>query len=191
MQRDSDNPTLILRELDSRLNHAVELTLIGKSAVWLGYDDPPEGFGATADVDAVVPAEYSEVMDHDLAFWESLKEANAALERFGLYLSHIFEQHSVFLRADWSTHRVRLTRPVTEHLRLFRPATLDLILTKMMRGDDPQHMEEIQWMITKDHISRAGMQDCLQAAVIPNDDPIWQELFQQAKTAVLAMSYES
>jgi hypothetical protein len=68
---------------------------------------------------------------------------------------------------------------------------LDLILTKMMRGDDPQHMEEIQWMITKDHISRAGMQDCLKAAVIPNDDPIWQELFQQAKTAVLAMSYES
>ncbi|MBK8092136.1 MAG: hypothetical protein IPK32_09195 [Verrucomicrobiaceae bacterium] len=61
----------------------------------------------------------------------------------------------------------------------------------MMRGDDPQHMEEIQWMIHKDHIPRYDMTGCLDAAVIPNDDPIWQELFQQAKTTVLAMSYES
>jgi hypothetical protein len=76
-------------------------------------------------------------------------------------------------------------------LGLFRPATLDLILTKMMRGDDPQHMEEIQWMIHKDHISKQDMAACLAVAVIPDDDPVWQELFQQAKTAVLAMSYES
>ncbi len=191
MQPEIDNPSRILLELDSRLDHSVELTLIGKSAIWLGYADPPTGYGVTADVDAVVPAEHSEVMDHDLAFWQSLKEANAALEPFGLYLSHIFEQHSVFLRADWAAHRVRVTRPVTNHLGLFRPATLDLILTKMMRGDDPQHMEEIQWMIHKDHISKQDMAACLAVAVIPDDDPIWQELFQQAKTAVLAMSYES
>ncbi len=191
MQPDSDNPTFILRELDSRLNHTVELTLIGKSAMWLGYDNPPEDYGATADVDTVVPSEYSEVMDHDLAFWESLKEANSALEPFGLYLSHIFEQNTVFLRAGWSAHRVRLSRPATKHLILFRPATLDLILTKMMRGDDPQHMAEIQWMIDKDHLSRAMMLDCLAAAVIPNDDPVWQELFHQAKSVVLAMTYES
>jgi hypothetical protein len=191
MQPDLDNPTRILLELDCRLNHAVELTLIGKSAIWLGYEDPPSGYGVTADVDTVVPAEYSEVMDHDLAFWESLKEANAALEPYGLYLSHIFEQNSVFLRADWASHRVRLSRPGTRHLVLFRPATLDLILTKMMRGDDPQHMEEIQWMITKDRISRSQMLDCLDAAVIPDDDPVWQELFETAKTAVLSLTYES
>jgi hypothetical protein len=191
MPPDTDNPTHILLELDSRMNHAVELTLIGKSAIWLGYDDPPAGYGVTTDVDTVVPAEYSEVMDSDLAFWDSLKEANTALEPFRLYLSHIFEQSSVFLRADWACHRIRLVRPVTQHLVLFRPATLDLILTKMMRGDDPQHMEEIQWMIRKDHVSRKDMTACLDEAVIPDDDPVWQELFQQAKTVVLAMSYES
>ena len=43
-----DNPSHILLELDSRLDHPVELTLIGKSAIWLGYDDPPEGFGSKA-----------------------------------------------------------------------------------------------------------------------------------------------
>jgi hypothetical protein len=35
------------------------------------------------------------------------------------------------------------------------------------------------------------MTACLDEAVIPDDDPVWQELFQQAKTVVLAMSYES
>ncbi|MDB6003949.1 MAG: hypothetical protein JWR15_936, partial [Prosthecobacter sp.] len=33
----ADNPTLILQTLDARLDHAVELTLIGKSALWLGF----------------------------------------------------------------------------------------------------------------------------------------------------------
>lgn len=191
MQPDTDNPSHILLELDSRLDHAVELTLIGKSAMWLGYDNPPPDYGVTADVDAVVPSEYSEVMDGDLAFWRSLEEANLAIQEFDLYLSHIFEQKTVFLRPDWASQRVRLDRPVTLHLVLFRPATLDLILTKMMRGNDPQHMAEIQWMISKDRISRADMLACLEQAVIPDDDPIWQELFQEAKAVVLSMTYDS
>ncbi|MBK8092135.1 MAG: hypothetical protein IPK32_09190 [Verrucomicrobiaceae bacterium] len=73
MQPDLDNPTRILLELDSHLDHAVELTLIGKSAIWLGYDDPPSGYGVTADVDLVIPVEHSEGMDHDIAFWQSLQ----------------------------------------------------------------------------------------------------------------------
>ena len=186
-----DNPSRILRELDGRLDHPVELTLIGKSAIWLGYDNPPDGFGVTADVDTVVPTEYSPIMDHDLAFWDALQLANASLEHLGLYLSHIFEEKSVFLRADWAAHRVRISRPTTQHLIPFRPPTLDLILTKMMRGNDPQHMDEIQWMITKDHITRSAMESCLKAAVIPDDDEVWLSLFQEAQTVVLAMKYES
>jgi hypothetical protein len=31
----ADNPSLILQTLDARLDHDVELTLIGKSALWL------------------------------------------------------------------------------------------------------------------------------------------------------------
>ena len=61
----------------------------------------------------------------------------------------------------------------------------------MMRGNDPQHMAEIQWMISKDRISRADMLACLEQAVIPDDDPIWQELFQEAKAVVLSMTYDS
>jgi hypothetical protein len=34
-------------------------------------------------------------------------------------------------------------------LRLFRPATLDLILTKVMRGDDPQDIADITFLIRR------------------------------------------
>ena len=48
-------------------------------------------------------------------------------------MRHLFEADQVFLRRDWERHLVPITRPPTRWLRLFRPATLDLILTKMMR----------------------------------------------------------
>jgi hypothetical protein len=51
----ADNPTLILQTLDARLDHDVELTLIGKSAMWLGFDHPPVSYGVTQDVDASEP----------------------------------------------------------------------------------------------------------------------------------------
>jgi hypothetical protein len=40
----ADNPSLILQTLDARLNHEVEMTLIGKSALWLGFDDVPTAY---------------------------------------------------------------------------------------------------------------------------------------------------
>ncbi len=186
-----DNPSRILQTLDARLTHPVELTLIGKAAIWLGYDSPPEDYGSTLDVDAVVPAEAAAAMDQDTAFWESLAQANEELRQHDLYLTHIFEEWQVFLRPDWARHRVPLTRPRLQRITLFRPATLDLILTKMMRGADATHMAEIQWMISKDRISRQSMLECLDAAKLPDDAPDWPDLFRAAKTAVLSLTYES
>lgn len=137
----ADNPTLILQTLDTRLNHEVELTLIGKSALWLGFDNPPTEYGVTQDVDAVVPKQQSDQMNEDLAFWDALTAANADLQELGIYLTHIFEEWQIILRRDWFIHRVAIPRPRLQHIRLYRPATVDLILSKMMRGDDPQHMQ--------------------------------------------------
>lgn len=189
MQR--DNPSHILKTLDTQLSHPVELTLIGKAAIWLGYESPPDDYGSTMDVDAVVPANESAAMDQDVVFWEALAQANAVLEPLNLYLTHIFEEEQIFLRPDWATHRVNISRPDLKQLRLFRPATLDLILTKMMRGADPTHMAEIQWMICHDGISRDAMLACLEAARLPDDSPEWQTLFEKAKAAVCKMNYES
>lgn len=182
----ADNPTLILQTLDARLDHVVELTLIGKSALWLGFDNPPTDYGVTQDVDAVVPEQQSDQMNEDLAFWDALTAANADLQAQGIYLTHIFEEWQIILRRDWFLHRIAIPRPQLKHLRLYRPATVDLILSKMMRGDDPQHMEEIRWMIAHEEITRSDLEAAFAAAHIPDDAEI-VESFEIAKAKVLTM----
>ncbi len=182
----TDNPTLILQTLDARLDHEVELTLIGKSALWLGFDNPPTAYGVTQDVDAVVPVQQSDQMNDDLAFWDALTSANAELQELGIYLTHIFEEWQIIMRRDWFAHRVAIQRPALKHIRLYRPATVDLILSKMMRGDDPQHMEEIQWMIAHESISQSELEAAFATAHMPEDLEI-AESFALARAAVLAM----
>ena len=182
----ADNPTLILQTLDARLDHVVELTLIGKSALWLGFDNPPTDYGVTQDVDAVVPEQQSNQMNEDLAFWDALTAANADLQAQGIYLTHIFEEWQIILRRDWFAHRIVIPRPQLKHLRLYRPATVDLILSKMMRGDDPQHMEEIRWMITHEEITRSDLEAAFAAAHIPDDAEII-ESFEIAKAKIFTM----
>lgn len=45
--------------------------------------------------------------------------------------------------------------PITKPL--FRPAALDLVLTKMMRGDDPQDMADAEFMIRHDRITESQL----------------------------------
>ncbi|OYW31538.1 MAG: hypothetical protein B7Z47_00785 [Chthoniobacter sp. 12-60-6] len=183
----ADNPSLILQTLDARLDHAVELTLIGKSALWLGFGNVPVAYSVTQDVDTVVPAQQSEQMNDDLAFWDALTAANAELQPLGIYLTHIFEEWQIIMRREWLIHRVPIQRPALTHLRLFRPATLDLILSKMMRGDDPQHMDEISWMIGLENISTLDLETAFSSAHVPEDEEVAQA-FEIAKPCVLAMT---
>ena len=78
---------------------------------------------------------------------------------------------------------VPITRPPTRWLRLFRPATLDLILTKMMRGDDPQDMADVAFLIRHDHVTPAQMESALAEAVIPDLTEL-RDTFERAKPRV-------
>ena len=180
----TDNPSTILRLLDGKLEHEVELTIIGKSALWLGYDDVPTSYGITQDVDTVVPTAQSEQLNEDIAFWDALTATNAELEPLGIYLTHIFEEWQIIMRKDWMTYREAIARPDLKHLRLYRPATIDLILSKMMRGDDPQHMDEIRWMIAREHISNATLEAAFNTSHVPDDAEI-AEAFAIAKQCVV------
>jgi hypothetical protein len=57
----------------------------------------------------------------------------------------------------------------------------------MMRGDDPQHMDEIRWMITHENISRHQLEEAFITAHVPDDLEI-AEAFATAKPLVLGMS---
>jgi hypothetical protein len=80
----------------------------------------------------------------------------------------LFTEEQVFLRPDWADHIVPVLRPSTCHLKLFRPHTIDLILTKMMRGDDPQDMEDIDFLVRHDGITREQMEPAFATVRMPD-----------------------
>ena len=178
-----DNATVILQTLDGHLRRDTRLILYGRAALQLGFTDPPGDVAQSKDVDAIIPLMDVDELSSDEGFWEAQEVANRELRPRGLYITHLFRADQVFLRRDWEQHLVHLTRPSTRWLRLFRPATLDLILTKMMRGDDPQDMADIAFLIRHDRITPAQIESALAAAVIPDLVEL-RDAFERAKPRV-------
>lgn len=74
----------------------------------------------------------------------------------------------MFLRPDWESQVVPVRRPPTRWLRLFRPHTIDLILTKMMRGDDALDMDDVAFLVRHDRITADQMEPALAAVRMPD-----------------------
>lgn len=180
-----NNPLEILRTLDEHLTKPVELTLFGRSALALGYSDPPPEYGATLDVDGIIP-ETSTEPDED--FWLAQQATNAELKKRGLYITHLFSELDVILQPDWIQRRVRLDLPF-RHLRTFRPATVDLVLTKMARGDS-QDLGDIQFLLQREPLSQAVFRAAFSRASVPDVTEI-RELFEQAQPKVLALAHST
>jgi hypothetical protein len=177
------NAERILCELDQHLDHAVSLVICGRAAVALGFDGPPDDVSKTLDVDAIIPITQTEILRADQNFWDAQEATNRKLEKDGLYITHLFEADQIFLRRDWEQHLVPITHPPTRWLRLFRPATLDLILTKMMRGDDAQDLSDVAFLIRHDHLTLAQIESALAEAVIPDLVEL-RDAFERAKPLV-------
>lgn len=168
MSGSGDNPSLILTTLDRELDVPISLVLYGRGAICLGYEGVEAGHEATRDVDAILRFGQLEAFDADREFWFAVERTNKILEPRGLYITHLFPEDFVFLRPDWSEHIVPVLRPSTRYLKLFRPHTIDLILTKMMRGDDPQDMEDINFLVRHDGITREQMEPAFANVRMPD-----------------------
>ena len=185
-----DNPSLILRAVDERLDHEVRLVLYGRSAVCLGFDNSPPEAATTQDVDAIISYTQSRELEQDPGFWDAIEGANVALAAQGLYITHLFSEAEIFLRRDWSDHLVPVNRPPLRWLRLFRPATVDLILTKMMRGNDPQDMADAGFMIQHDKITPQQLEAAFATVAIP-DLVEFRDAFAKARPVVLKLAGEN
>lgn len=177
------NAERILTTLDRHLDHVVSLVIYGRAALALGYENPPESVSRSVDVDAIIPVSQTGSFREDSNFWDAQEATNRELEQDGLFMTHLFEADQLFLRRDWEKHLVPVARPATQRLRLFRPATLDLVLTKMMRGDDPEDLADIAFLISHDHITPAEIEGAFTEAVIP-DLPELREAYERAKPRV-------
>ena len=137
------NAERILLALDRQLNHEVPFILYGRAAIALGFRNPPEDVTKSLDVDAIIPVSRTSIFRADTNFWDAQEAVNRELMKEGLYITHLFEANQLVLRLNWEEEILPVMCPAMRWLRLFRPATLDLILTKMMRGDDPQDMADV------------------------------------------------
>ena len=182
-----NNPLRILQAVDAGLDQYIELILFGRAALVLGFTDPPSEAAATQDVDGIIPHDLLAGLQANDRWWAALQAANDNLEAEGLYLTHLFDEEQIILRADWRRQVVEVPNPGLRFLVLRRPATLDLILTKMMRGPDPEDMQDVRFYLEREPAIGVGeLHAAFAEAVGPDIPEIWQ-LFAAAKPIVLAM----
>lgn len=182
-----DNASLILETLDRRLDHAVRLILYGRAALQLGFVGTAPDVAQSLDVDAIIPVGDLPVLTEDESFWDAQVATNADLLDRGLYITHLFPSDFVFLRRSWEAHLVPIERPPTRWLRLFRPATIDLVLTKMMRGDDAQDLADAAFLISHDRLTRGDLEVAFAEAML-TDIPELHDAFARARPRVLSLA---
>jgi len=181
------NAERIVSTLDSLLDHEVSLVIYGRAAVALGFTSPPREVANSLDVDVILRDSHTAALDADDQFWDSQAAVNAKLDREGLYMTHLFGERQVFLRRQWESEILPVLRPPLKFLRLFRPATIDLILTKMMRGNDEQDMQDVDFMIRHDRITQQQIEDAFRDAVIPEDVEL-RDAYDHARPTVLTLA---
>jgi hypothetical protein len=166
-------------------SHSEEITLFGRSALALGFSPTPDYFHNTQDVDGILPLNWLQTPDAHEDFWQAVQQTNAELESDGLYLTHLFRELEVILQPDWINRRQRLELGLRK-LAVFRPANIDLVLTKMARGDDDD-LQDIKFLIQLESLTRNQLQAAFVRARVP-DVPEIQELFNRSQPKVLALA---
>lgn len=163
-----NNPSEVILTLDREMDHEVTLVLYGRAALSLGFEPAPLDCHTTQDVDAIISFSQLPQLMEDHQFWDALERANKALEPTGLYMTHLFTEDQVFLRHEWEKYIVPITIPETRFLKLFRPHALDLILSKMMRGNDELDMADIAFLVGHEKITSTQIEEAFRAVRIPD-----------------------
>jgi hypothetical protein len=179
------NPLRILQTLDRHLTGPTDMTIFGRAALALGFPSGMAEFHSTRDVDAILSLEWLSSPDENADFWLGQQSANAELSKDGLYLTHLFRETEVIIEPDWQLRRRRISLPLT-WLTVYRPAVVDLILTKMARGDT-QDMEDIGFLLRQEPVSPQELQAAFARARVPDVAEI-RELFVAAQPKVLNLA---
>lgn len=181
------NAERIVRVLDAQLDHPVTLVVYGRAAIALGFHNPPADVSQSLDVDIILSRKQVPELEKDEQFWTALDNTNRLIEKDGLYVTHLFSEEQVFLRPVWEREIIPLLRPPLQRLDLYRPATIDLMLTKMMRGADPIDRADLEFLIRYDRLTVAQIERAIAEAVIP-ELPELKTLFNQARPIVIELA---
>jgi len=172
----------ILTCLDGHLTSRVELTLYGRAALTLGFDETPEDYALSHDVDAVLWLGQAEALSESTDFWDAVEKTNDDLADDDLYVSHFFTEDQVALLPEWRNSRVHLTGDWA-HLDLHRLGNLDLLLSKLMR-DDPIDQSDAFFIVRRARLSAEDIRAAIARVVLPDSEEV-REQFQSASARLL------
>ncbi len=165
------------------------MIVFGSAALLLDPEFAPQLSGRmTNDIDVIVPAGRELMIDADAQFWAAIEATNRELADRALYITHIFPEQEVVLTPEWKQHLVTLPNPALNKLRLFRPRILDLIVSKMGRGDlqdqaDVRSMLTLQRAVGMPAPSATEIADAAGRVVVPE---VYRELFPKAAARILS-----
>jgi hypothetical protein len=179
-----NNPLRILQTLDRYLAGAAEITVFGRAALALGYTACPPAFAATNDVDAILPLAWLDAADRNCDFWDAQQRTNTELAPEGLYITHLFRELEVILVPDWMARRVLIPLDLNR-LTVFRPSSLDLILSKKARCDK-NDVADMRFLLHQEPLTVEQLSAAFQSARVP-EVPEIQELFRASQRTVLAL----
>lgn len=131
------------------------------------------------DVDAILPEVHMSAIEADDSFWNAIEKTNDQLQSTGLYLTHLFTDAQVIIQPDWLNNLSPIYLPSLQFLKLLRPSTEDLILTKMMRVD-PQDRSDILFLLSTLKLGMEDLEILVQNARVPAILEIQQAFIENA-----------
>lgn len=115
--------------------------------------------------------------------------ANRELQSRGLFISHIFAERQVVLSPNWLEHLQAIEGP-WKNLCVKRPRMLDLILSKMGRGDDAD-LADVRTMLALERafsgrvITAEELAAAARTAHVPEE---YRAIFTQARDRIVAVA---
>lgn len=183
----------IAETLDRHLTQPTEVVVFGAAALLLDRKFASRLAGrSTNDVDIIIPKEREMRVDADRPFWRAVEKTNQELEPKGLYITHIFPEREVALTPEWKQHTVPLHNDRLAKLSLQRPRMLDLVISKMGRGD-VQDLVDVRSMLRL-HREATGRQltaaEITQAAARAQVPEVYREIFSRARERIISVARE-
>ena len=187
------NPAqIIAAAIDRHLAGPTEIVVFGSGAMLL--DRMLAGALAgrmTNDIDIIIPSRRELAVDADADFWSAITAVNRELEPDGFHVTHIFPEREVVLSANWEERSEVVDGP-WRNLRIRRPQVLDLILSKMGRGD-AQDVDDARAMLRAERAAgraRITAEMIARAAAGAHIPDVYREIFPRARDAILAAARE-
>jgi len=184
---------LIAAALDKHLSAPTEVIVYGAAALLLDAQFAQRLTGRrTNDIDIIIPASRELQIDADRQFWASIDVTNRELAPRGLFISHLFPESEVVLSPDWHQHLCVMDGP-WKKLRVLRPRILDLILSKMRRGDaadlaDVRAMLALARTVQGGAITPEELTAAANRARVPDS---YREIFPHARDRILQIAREA